>query len=144
MNKELILTQAHIENRIFTIRGVQVMLDRDLAEMYQVETKVLNQATKRNPERFPVDFMFQLTHAEWEDLMSQNATLKNENLKSQNVTSSLRSQNVTLKNNRGKHCKYLPFVSLNRAWPAFRVCLEAKAQQKCMWLLCGLLWQCVS
>jgi hypothetical protein len=78
-----------IENKIFTIRGQQVMLDRDLAELYQVETKVLNQAVKRNLDIFPKDFMFQLTAEEWEFL---------------------RSQIVTLKSKRGQHRKYLPYV----------------------------------
>ena len=53
-----------IESKIFNIRGKQVMLDRDLAVLYGVETKALNQAVKRNLERFPEDFMFQLTHDE--------------------------------------------------------------------------------
>lgn len=52
--------QQEIENRIFSIRGIQVMIDRDLAEMYELETKVLNQAVKRNIERFPTRFRFQL------------------------------------------------------------------------------------
>ncbi len=56
---ELII-QSEISSRIFTIRGEQVMLDRDLAELYGVETKRLNEQVKRNYERFPVDFMFQL------------------------------------------------------------------------------------
>jgi len=51
-----------IKQKIFTIRGKQVMLDRDLAELYNTETKVLNQAVKRNLERFPTDFMFKLTN----------------------------------------------------------------------------------
>jgi hypothetical protein len=63
-----------IENKIFTIRGQQVMLDRDLAELYQVETKALNQAVKRNIERFPKDFMFQLTKEEFTDWKSQIVT----------------------------------------------------------------------
>ena len=50
-----------IESKIFTIRGQQVMLDRDLAELYQVQTRRLNEQVKRNIERFPIDFMFQLT-----------------------------------------------------------------------------------
>lgn len=58
------VTTQTIENKIFTIRGVQVMLDRDLAELYEVETKVLNQAWKRNIERFPEEFCFQLTKEE--------------------------------------------------------------------------------
>ena len=61
MSKEIAISQKHIENRIFTIRGLQVMLDRDLSEMYQVETKVLNQAVKRNTGRFPIEFRFQLS-----------------------------------------------------------------------------------
>lgn len=60
-----------IRNRIYTIRGVQVMLDSDLAKMYQVETRVLNQAVKRNQERFPEDFCFQLTSGEDKILKSQ-------------------------------------------------------------------------
>ncbi|MGC4129018.1 MAG: ORF6N domain-containing protein [Bergeyella sp.] len=96
MNNELLPTQ--IENYIFTVRGMQVMLDRDLAEMYQVETKRLNEQVKRNIERFPEDFMFQLTEEEWN------------NLKSQNAISSLRSHFATLESKQGKHRKYLPFV----------------------------------
>ncbi len=69
------------------IRGAKVMLDRDLAMLYKVETRALKQAVRRNVQRFPDDFMFELT--------------KQEEL-------SLRSQNVTLK--RGKHAKYLPFA----------------------------------
>lgn len=72
MKNDIILSQKEIENRIFNIRGVQVMLDNDLAEMYRVETRVLNQAVKRNVERFPDDFMFQLTEEEWKNLKSQN------------------------------------------------------------------------
>jgi hypothetical protein len=68
------LVKENIENKIFTIRGVQVMLDADLAEMYQVETKVLNQAVKRNIDRFPDSFRFQLTDEEIENLRSQFVT----------------------------------------------------------------------
>ena len=63
-----------IESRIFTIRGQQVMLDRDLAELYQVNTKRLNEQVKRNIDRFPKKFMFQLTKEEFEILKSQFAT----------------------------------------------------------------------
>ena len=63
-----------IENLILNIRGKQVMLDRDLARLYGVETKVLNQAVKRNIERFPEDFMFQLTNEEFENWKSQIVT----------------------------------------------------------------------
>lgn len=63
-----------IRHRIYTIRGVQVMLDRDLGYYFQVETKVLNQAVKRNERRFPERFMFQLTEKEWQDWKSQFVT----------------------------------------------------------------------
>ena len=83
-----------IENRIFIIRGHYVMLDRDLALLYGVKTHVLNQAVKRNIERFPEDFMFELRLDELKILRSQFVIL------------SSRSQTVTLKH--GKHIKYLP------------------------------------
>ena len=70
-NKLSIIENSEIQSRIFTIRGLQVMLDRDLAELYQVETRVLNQAVKRNLERFPTEFMFQLTKEEFENWKSQ-------------------------------------------------------------------------
>jgi len=57
-----------IQNRIYEIRGERVMLDFDLAALYEVETKVLNQAVKRNIKRFPADFMFQLTKEEWDNV----------------------------------------------------------------------------
>lgn len=60
-----------IRSKIYEIRGQRVMLDFDLAELYQVETRVLNQAVKRNLNRFPTDFMFQLSETEWEDMSSQ-------------------------------------------------------------------------
>ena len=75
-----------IKELIFTVRGVQVMLDRDLARLYQVETRVLNQAVKRNINRFPERFMFQLTEEEWNILKSQIVT---SNMSSQFVTTSL-------------------------------------------------------
>ena len=68
-----------IRTRIYVIRGVQVMLDSDLAQLYQVETKTLNQAVKRNPERFPADFMFQLQSKEFNSLRSQFVTSNNAN-----------------------------------------------------------------
>ncbi|HMB16420.1 MAG TPA: ORF6N domain-containing protein [Pelovirga sp.] len=76
-----------INGKICQIRGQNVILDSDLAQMYDVETKVLNQAVKRNRERFPDDFLFQVTEEE---------------------IGSLRSQSVTLKPGRGQHRKYLP------------------------------------
>lgn len=77
----------NIESLIYVIREEQVMLDSDLAKLYGVETKVLNQAVKRNIQRFPADFMFQLTKEEC-----------------------LRSQIVTLNESRGRHLKYYPHV----------------------------------
>lgn len=82
-----LVPQEIIESKIYLIRDKKVMLDKDLAALYQVSTKVLNQAVKRNYDRFPSDFMFQLTKDE---------------------AYSLRSQFVTLK--RGQHIKYLPYV----------------------------------
>lgn len=91
------VTAQTIENKIFTIRGVQVMLDKDLAELYEVETKRINEQVKRNIERFPEEFCFQLTKEEVEILRSQIATLNTENsfLRSQNETS--KSEIPTLK-----------------------------------------------
>lgn len=74
VQKSVVLTIEDIQNRIFTFRGVQVMLDRDLAIQYQVETKALNQAVKRNIRRFPERFMFQLTKEEFEKWKSQIVT----------------------------------------------------------------------
>ena len=69
-----LIVQSEISSRILTLRGKQVMLDRDLAEFYQVETKVLNQAVKRNIERFPDDFMFQMSEDEFKNWRSQFVT----------------------------------------------------------------------
>ena len=91
---------------ILEIRGYQVMLDEDLARIYQVETRVLNQTVRRNIDRFPPEFMFQLTKDEYENLMSQLAA---SSLRSQLATSSLRSQIVISKNGKGGR-RYLPFV----------------------------------
>ena len=78
-----------IQSKIYELRGCKVMLDFDLATIYQVETRTLNQAVKRNIDRFPKDFMFQLTKIEWKKMLSQFAMARNnENLISQNVTSS--------------------------------------------------------
>ena len=105
-----------IEPLIRTIRGQQVLLDSDLAILYGVETRQLNQQVKRNIERFPEDFMFQLTKVELINLKSQIATLSATDypLRSQIVTlntenHSLRSQNATI-DNRGRHTKYLPYA----------------------------------
>jgi hypothetical protein len=132
MNEEIIIkANADIEvikHRIYEVRGLRVMLDRDLAELYGVETKVLNQAVKRNIERFPEDFMFKLNKSEWVFLRSQFVTLKESALSTDTedidiVETSLRSQIVTLNNDedsmssqivmtngRGQHSKYLPYA----------------------------------
>lgn len=100
-NKEIVVhNSSEIQKKIFTIRNDQVMLDSDLANFYGVETKVLNQAVKRNIERFPTDFMFQLDEEEMESLRCQFGTSKDE---------TLRSQIVTSKNKRGGR-RYLPNV----------------------------------
>jgi phage regulator Rha-like protein len=83
-----VIPQELIENKILFMRGRKVMIDRDLAMLYGVETKALNRAVKRNRNRFPEDFMFQLGKEEYNEL--------------------LRCQFGTLK--RGQHSKYLPFV----------------------------------
>ena len=72
MESKLITLKHHLENRIVTLRGVQVLLDRDLAVLYEVETKVLNQAVKRNIERFPEEFRFQLTNEEIQSLFTDS------------------------------------------------------------------------
>ncbi|MDQ7004814.1 MAG: ORF6N domain-containing protein [Ghiorsea sp.] len=77
MSEHLPIVDLHIQNRIFTIRGLQVMVDRDLAELYQVETKALNQAVKRNFTRFPEQFRFQLTKSEKDELVTNCDRFKN-------------------------------------------------------------------
>lgn len=73
---ELHIPEEVIASKIFNLRDLKVMLDSDLAELYQVETKRLNEQVKRNEKRFPTDFMFQLTEGEWDSLKSQNATTR--------------------------------------------------------------------
>ena len=82
-----------IQNRIYEIRSERVMLDFDLAELYEVPTKALNQAVKRNIKRFPEDFMFRLNLSEWEAIRSQSVTASQSSI-------SLRSQIVTASQNR--------------------------------------------
>jgi hypothetical protein len=71
---QVLIQEQKILNRIYLVRGEKVMLDKDLAEMYGVETKVFNQSVKRNIERFPKDFMFALSEKEWSNLRSQIVT----------------------------------------------------------------------
>jgi len=89
MSDQSLLSEETISNKIYFIRGQKVMLDSDLALLYEVETKRLNEQVKRNLSRFPSDFMFQLTEIEY---------------------NSSRSQIATLKNGRGSNLKYLPFA----------------------------------
>lgn len=96
-----------IQSKIYEVRGQRVMLDFDLASMYGVETRVLNQAVKRNIERFPEDFMFQLTKGEWEILKSQ---IVMSNFPDNQENGSLTSQIVILKKGRGQHKKYMPYA----------------------------------
>ncbi|HXA14356.1 MAG TPA: ORF6N domain-containing protein [Opitutaceae bacterium] len=91
--------------QIFNVRRQRVVLDSDLAVLFGVETKVFNQAIRRNWSRFPADFIFQITKKEFEVLMSQIVTSETQSEKG------LRSQSVTLKKGRrGQHSKYLPWV----------------------------------
>lgn len=69
---QMLVMEQKILNRIYVVRGEKIMLDKDLAELYNVETRVLNQSIKRNLKRFPKDFMFQLSEKEFKNLMSQN------------------------------------------------------------------------
>jgi hypothetical protein len=77
----LIAKIEEIEAKIFVVRGQRVMLDGELAEIYQVETKALNQAVKRNLARFPSDFMFQLSESEFETMRSQSVTASKRNIR---------------------------------------------------------------
>jgi hypothetical protein len=74
MKKDIVITDELVISKIYQLRGHKVMLDVDLAELYQVDTKRLNEQVRRNIERFPEDFMFQLTEDEWQILRSQFAT----------------------------------------------------------------------
>ena len=86
-NSQITISEEIIISKIYHVRGKQVMLSRDLAELYQVETKVLNQQVKRNIGKFPERYMFQLTQDEHDRLRSQNVTLK-----------------------RGQNVKYFPYA----------------------------------
>lgn len=92
-------TTQNIQNRIYEIRNERVMLDFDLAQLYEVQTKALNQAVKRNIKRFPEDFMFRLSLEEWQTIRSQIVTASAGfiSLRSQSVTApqSKRNTNVT-------------------------------------------------
>ena len=112
--KNLIIPEELIENRIFLLRGKKVMFDRDLARLYGVKTMVLNQAVKRNIDRFPEDFMFQLTKEEMEIWRSQIVT--------SGYDSSLRSQIVISK--RGGR-RYNAFVFTEQGVAMFSSVLKS-------------------
>ena len=102
-----------ISNRIYELRGERVMLDRDLADLYKVETKRLSEAVKRNIKRFPEDFMFQLTKEEFEFLRSQIAALEKEDpLRLQFETSNKRDNSLRSKIATSKRggTRYLPYA----------------------------------
>ena len=98
---------AVIQRKIYEIRGQKVILDRDLAVLYQVETRVLNQTVKRNIDRFPEDFMFQLTRNDLHEIaVNENIT----NLTSQIVTSNsdVPTSQFVILDGREQNIKYLP------------------------------------
>jgi len=108
--KELLaIRQDGIKGKICAVRGLQVMLDVDLAELYRVETKRLNEQVKRNIERFPKEFRFQLTEKEYR---------------------ALRSRTATLKPVRGKHRKYLPYVFTEQGVSMLASVLKSKTAIK--------------
>lgn len=112
MQKITTTTNIDIKSKIYTIRAKQVMLDEDLAELYDVESKRLNEQVKRNIERFPEKFRFQLTQEEYENLRSQIAT------------SSLVSQNVTPSEHGGR--RYLPYVFTEQGVSMLSAVLKSK------------------
>ena len=105
MKKRRLAKEPKLDELIREVRGQKVMLDFDLARVYGVETKALNRAVKRNRDRFPKDFVFQLSEDEWKNLRYQIGT-SSSNRKHQSV----RYQIGTLKTGRGQHRKYLPYV----------------------------------
>ena len=110
--EEMTLADGGIRNFIYEIRGMKVMLDRDLARMYEVETKYLNKQVKRNIERFPEDFMFQMNWNEWESLKFQIGT-SNDSSRCQIGTLNDEEDDLRFKNGtskRGSNLKYLPYV----------------------------------
>ena len=119
-NRDQLVVVDNIETLIKVIRGQQVMLDKDLATLYGVEAKVLNQAVKRNVERFPDDFRFQLTKEEC-----------------------LRSQIVTLNEKQGQHLKYMPYAFTEKAWQCLVVFFVRKQPLRSIYRSCEPLFPCV-
>ena len=118
MTSNLAIPAERIERRILLVRGQKVMLDADLAELYGVETKVLNQSVRRNKERFPEDFMFQLTADEGEKLSFHPGA------------SSLRSQIVTSKKKGAEGGATFHSLSPSRAWRCFPACSGASGPSR--------------
>ncbi|PRM92009.1 DNA-binding protein [Arcobacter cryaerophilus gv. occultus] len=114
---ELIIDNQTIQDKIYTIRGVQVMLDEDLAVLYGVETKNLNKAVNRNMDRFPEKFRFQLTQEEYDNLKFQIGT--------SSLNASLRSQFVTLEKQHGGR-RYLPYVFTEQGVSMLSAVLRSK------------------
>jgi hypothetical protein len=104
-NIAVLQPELNIDNKIFTIRGEQVMIDSHLAELYGVDVKRINEQVKRNLERFPDTFMFQLSEAEWEYLKYQVVDTK-----PSKKSVSLRSQIATLEKQKGRHRIYIPLL----------------------------------
>ncbi len=116
MNEIIVRDNVKIEDYIFEIRGKQVILDKDLAYFYDTETRIINQAVKRNKDRFPEDFCFQLTQDELQLLYSrsQNVILNEDDFIQNDVNNNIsRPQSVALNKNKkrqGLNIKYLPYA----------------------------------
>src|SRR3989338_8552842 len=117
MITNLKLNADNIKNKIYTIMGLQVILDKDLAELYGVETRRLNQSVKRNGERFPENFMFQLTKEEFENLMSQIVI---SSIGNHSEFDSLRSQIVTLNTGQSSEFNNLKSHFATSSWGGIR------------------------
>ena len=106
----VVLEPTQVQQMIHVIRGERVILDRDLAKLYGVETKNLKRQVKRNLERFPSDFMIELTREEY---------------------NSLRCQNGTIENGRGEHSKYLPYAFTENGVAMLSSVLTSEVSDKC-------------
>ena len=100
-----------IQNSIYEIRGDRVMLDFDLSALYEVPTKALNQAVKRNIKRFPEDFMFRLTSEEWNNMRSQSVTASDN-------TTVMGSQSVTASQSKRNNTQ-TPYALLSKEWRCY-------------------------
>jgi len=118
-----------IQNRICEMRGERVLLDRDLAARYEVETRILNQAVKRNIKRFPAYFMFQLIREEFESIKFD--------IEGRQSNNSLASQFVILKTGKGQHSKYMPYAFTEQGVAMLSGVLTAIKLLPLTLLLCG-------